>query len=77
MTPAASVCGLYFAYPDAAYFNLGVLGADQVADYARRKGVSVAEVERWLAPVLAYEPDATPAISGDGVAGGQAVVREG
>ncbi|MEO1726590.1 MAG: methionine synthase [Bacteroidota bacterium] len=76
MTPAASVCGLYFAHPDAAYFNLGVLGPDQIADYARRKGVPVAEVERWLAPNLAYEPSA-PAVSGDGVAEGIAVVREG
>ncbi|MDX1419411.1 MAG: methionine synthase [Rubricoccaceae bacterium] len=64
MTPPASVCGLYFAHPDAAYFNVGPLGRDQVEDYARRKGVSVGEVERWLAPSLAYEP--TP--SGDGVA---------
>ncbi|MEO1479395.1 MAG: hypothetical protein AAFV01_12535, partial [Bacteroidota bacterium] len=62
------------AHPDAAYFHLGVLGPDQIADYARRKGVPVAEVERWLAPNLAYEPEA-PAISGDGVAQGEAVVQ--
>jgi 5-methyltetrahydrofolate--homocysteine methyltransferase len=58
MTPAASVSGLYFASPQARYFTVGRLGPDQVSDYARRKGVSVDEVERWLAPNLAY--DATP-----------------
>jgi len=55
MTPAASVSGLYFAHPEARYFTVGRLGADQIEDYARRKGVDVAEVERWLAPQLAYE----------------------
>jgi 5-methyltetrahydrofolate--homocysteine methyltransferase len=59
MLPAASVCGLYFAHPDAAYFNLGVLGEDQVEDYAARKGVSRTEMERWLRPVLSYEPSET------------------
>ena len=67
MQPAASVCGLYLAHPDAAYFNLGPLGRDQVADYARRKGMVLAEAERWLAPVLAYDPspleDGAPALS--------------
>ncbi|MBO6575374.1 MAG: methionine synthase [Rhodothermales bacterium] len=58
MAPAASVCGLYFAHPDAAYFNLGPLGRDQVEDYARRKDVPVEEMERWLSPSLAYEPEA-------------------
>jgi 5-methyltetrahydrofolate--homocysteine methyltransferase len=56
MAPAASVSGLYFAHPEAKYFNVGRLGPDQIEDYARRKGVSVAEVERWLAPNLSYEP---------------------
>ena len=56
MMPAASVSGLYFAHPEAKYFNVGRIGPDQVEDYARRKGVSVAEVERWLAPNLSYEP---------------------
>jgi 5-methyltetrahydrofolate--homocysteine methyltransferase len=65
MTPAASVCGLYLAHPEAAYFNLGVLGRDQVEDYARRKGISLVEAERWLAPALGYEPE-PPAIAGDG-----------
>ena len=55
MTPAASVSGLYFAHPDARYFTVGRIGADQVEDYARRKGVEVAEVERWLGPSLGYE----------------------
>ena len=57
MTPAASVSGMYFAHPAARYFNVGRIGLDQVEDYARRKGESVAEAERWLAPNLAYEPD--------------------
>ena len=61
MTPPASVCGLYFAHPEAAYFNVGVLGRDQVADYAARRGEPVEAAERWLAPVLAYEPEATVA----------------
>jgi 5-methyltetrahydrofolate--homocysteine methyltransferase len=56
MTPAASVSGLYFAHPEARYFSVGRIGRDQVADYARRKGWSVAEAERWLAPNLGYEP---------------------
>ena len=56
MTPPATVCGIYLAHPEAAYFNVGVLGRDQVEDYAARKGMPVAEVERWLSPNLAYEP---------------------
>ena len=57
MTPPATVCGVYLAHPDAAYFNVGPLGRDQVEDYAARKGMPVGEVERWLSPNLAYEPD--------------------
>jgi 5-methyltetrahydrofolate--homocysteine methyltransferase len=57
MTPAASVSGLYFAHPQARYFTVGRLGSDQVQDYARRSGVPLAEMERWLAPNLGYEPD--------------------
>ncbi len=60
MHPAASVSGWYFAHPDARYFGVGKIGRDQVEDYARRKGLTVGEVERWLAPNLAYDPDATP-----------------
>jgi 5-methyltetrahydrofolate--homocysteine methyltransferase len=56
MTPAASVSGLYFGHPQAAYFAVGRIGRDQVEDYARRAGLSVAEAERWLAPNLAYDP---------------------
>jgi 5-methyltetrahydrofolate--homocysteine methyltransferase len=54
MYPAASVCGLYFAHPEAKYFPVGKLSKDQVEDYAQRKGMSVDEVERWLSPVLGY-----------------------
>jgi 5-methyltetrahydrofolate--homocysteine methyltransferase len=55
MTPPASVSGIYLAHPEAKYFNLGLIGRDQVADYAARKGLDAAEIERWLAPNLAYE----------------------
>ena len=57
MLPAASVCGWYFMHPEARYFGVGKINRDQVEDYARRKGMPVAEVERWLAPNLGYEPD--------------------
>jgi 5-methyltetrahydrofolate--homocysteine methyltransferase len=57
MTPPAAVAGLYFAHPQARYFNVGRIGKDQVEDYARRLGESVAEAERWLRPNLAYDPD--------------------
>jgi 5-methyltetrahydrofolate--homocysteine methyltransferase len=56
MTPAASVSGLYFAHPQSKYFVIQRVGPDQVEDYARRKGISVADAERALRPVLAYEP---------------------
>jgi 5-methyltetrahydrofolate--homocysteine methyltransferase len=55
-TPGASVSGLYFGHPEARYFSVGRIARDQVVDYARRKGLSVAESERWLRPNLAYEP---------------------
>ena len=55
MHPAASVCGLYFSHPDARYFAVDRISREQVADYARRKGMSVEEAERWLAPNLGYE----------------------
>jgi 5-methyltetrahydrofolate--homocysteine methyltransferase len=55
MAPAASVSGLYFAHRDAKYFGVGRLGRDQIQDYAARKGEPVTEIERWLAPNLAYE----------------------
>jgi 5-methyltetrahydrofolate--homocysteine methyltransferase len=56
MLPSASVCGLYFAHPEARYFALDRITRDQVEDYARRKGMTVQEVEHWLSPNLAYEP---------------------
>ena len=55
MYPAASVSGFYLAHPQARYFAVGKLGKDQVEDYARRKGMTLAEAERWLAPYLAYD----------------------
>ncbi|MCB2112557.1 MAG: methionine synthase [Parvularculaceae bacterium] len=58
MTPPASVSGLYFSHPKSLYFGVGKIEKDQAEDYARRKGVSLAEVERWLSPILNYSPDA-------------------
>jgi 5-methyltetrahydrofolate--homocysteine methyltransferase len=52
MHPAASVCGIYLGHPEARYFAVGKIGRDQLDAYAARKGVSTAEAERWLAPVL-------------------------
>ncbi|MFJ6671781.1 methionine synthase [Actinosynnema sp. NPDC091369] len=57
MTPAAAVSGVIFAHPEARYFTVGRIGRDQVEDYAARRGMPVAEVERWLRPNLAYEPE--------------------
>jgi 5-methyltetrahydrofolate--homocysteine methyltransferase len=56
MSPASSVSGLYFNHPEAKYFAVGKVGRDQVEDYAARKAMSVAEVERWLGPYLDYVP---------------------
>jgi 5-methyltetrahydrofolate--homocysteine methyltransferase len=56
MLPAASVSGFYFAHPSARYFAVGKIGKDQVSDYAARKGMPQAAMERWLAPILGYEP---------------------
>ena len=56
MYPAASVCGLYFAHAEAHYFAVNSVGKDQVESYAARKGMTVAEVERWLSPILGYDP---------------------
>jgi 5-methyltetrahydrofolate--homocysteine methyltransferase len=56
MWPGASVSGLYFAHPQSHYFGVGKIERDQIEDYARRKGWSVTEAERWLAPVLNYDP---------------------
>ncbi len=56
MWPASSVSGLYFARPESHYFGVGKIERDQIEDYAARKGWSVEEAERWLAPILAYDP---------------------
>ncbi len=62
MVPAASVSGLYFAHPEARYFQVGRIGEDQVQDYRRRKGLDQRTVERWLAPQLDYEPAEGPRV---------------
>ncbi len=56
MWPGAAVSGLYFAHPESRYFGLGKIARDQVEDYAKRKGWTLAQAEKWLAPVLAYTP---------------------
>jgi 5-methyltetrahydrofolate--homocysteine methyltransferase len=56
MYPAASVSGLYFAHPESRYFSVDRITRDQVEAYARRKGMTMAEVERWLSPNLGYQP---------------------
>ena len=56
MTPPSSVSGLYFAHPQAEYFGTGKIDRDQVEDYARRKGWDIAMAEKWLSPILAYDP---------------------
>ncbi len=61
MTPAAAVSGLYFAHPEARYFAVGRIGRDQVEEYAERKGWTLEEAERWLGPILAYDPGKLPA----------------
>ena len=55
MHPAASISGLYFAHPEARYFSVDKIGRDQTEDYARRKGLPLAEIERWLSPNLGYD----------------------
>ena len=66
MWPGSSVSGLYLVHPDSYYFGVAQVERDQVEDYARRKGMAVAEVERWLAPILNY--DAGGPAEGGGVA---------
>ncbi len=56
MWPGSSVSGLYLSHPDSYYFGVAKVERDQVEDYARRKGMSIAEVERWLGPILNYIP---------------------
>jgi 5-methyltetrahydrofolate--homocysteine methyltransferase len=62
MWPGAAVSGLYFSHPQSHYFGVGKIERDQVEDYAKRKGWSVAECERWLAPILNYNSVAAPSI---------------
>ena len=57
MAPAASVSGFYFSHPQAKYFAVGKIDHDQVDDYHRRKGMDLRSVERWLRPILNYDPD--------------------
>ena len=64
MWPGASVSGLYFAHPQAKYFAVGKLGRDQMLDYQVRKEKPLEEVERWLGPYLAYEPQQPSAGAG-------------
>ncbi|MET0554149.1 MAG: methionine synthase, partial [Vicinamibacteria bacterium] len=61
MLPTAAVSGWYFSHPEARYLTVGRVGADQVEDYARRKGMTRLQAERWLAPNLGYTPAAEPA----------------
>ena len=56
MWPGASVCGLYFSHPDSYYFGVGKIERDQVEDYAKRKGETFTAMEKWLAPILNYDP---------------------
>jgi 5-methyltetrahydrofolate--homocysteine methyltransferase len=62
MLPGSSVSGMYFSHPEAEYFGVGRIDRDQVADYAVRKGMEMREAERWLAPILAYDPTVAPKI---------------
>ncbi len=61
MYPTAAVSGFYFSHPDARYFSVGKIDRDQLESYAARKGMTVAEAEKWLAPVLGYDPTAADA----------------
>src|SRR5450631_66346 len=61
MYPTAAVSGFYFSHPRSQYFGVGKIDRDQAASYAQRKGMRVAEAERWLAPILGYDPDPAPA----------------
>ena len=63
MWPGAAVSGLYFSHPQSHYFGVGKIERDQVEDYAKRKGWSVVEAEKWLAPILNYDRPTTPSIA--------------
>ena len=55
MFPGAAVCGWYFSHPESKYFGIGKIEKDQVEDYAKRKGMAIEDIERWLRPVLEYD----------------------
>jgi 5-methyltetrahydrofolate--homocysteine methyltransferase len=57
MSPGSAVSGFYFSHPESRYFGVAEIGRDQAADYAARKGMTLGEAERWLAPNLAYDPE--------------------
>jgi 5-methyltetrahydrofolate--homocysteine methyltransferase len=57
MYPTAAVSGWYFSHPESKYFAVGKIGLDQVQNYAARKKISLEEAQRWLSPVLGYDPD--------------------
>ena len=59
MYPASAVSGFYFSHPQSQYFGIGKIGRDQVEDYAKRKGLPVAEIEKWLSPNLGYDPSSS------------------
>jgi len=63
MWPGAAICGLYFSHPQSYYFGVGKIERDQIEDYARRKGWGIDEGERWLAPILNYDPRHAPSIA--------------
>jgi 5-methyltetrahydrofolate--homocysteine methyltransferase len=65
MWPGASVCGLYFGHPQSHYFGVGKIERDQVEDYARRKNWTLGEAEKWLAPVLNYDPNAAARVAAE------------
>ena len=64
MLPTAAVSGWYFSHPESHYFGVGKIDRDQVASYAQRKGMTLAEAERWLAPCLGYDPESPRAARG-------------
>jgi 5-methyltetrahydrofolate--homocysteine methyltransferase len=65
MWPGAAVSGLYFSHPDSAYFGVGRIDRDQIEDYAKRKGWSVELTEKWLSPILAYDPARVPKVAAE------------
>ena len=65
MWPGSSVSGLYIGHPDSYYFGVAKVERDQVAHYATRKGMDLSEAERWLAPVLNYDPNALERIAAE------------